>query len=563
MPTIELSLSDLEGLLKKKLPHKEDDLNEVLQYVKAAVENMQGDVLTIGLEDGNRPDLWSAEGIARALHGFYKTQKGLPVYKTRSAGYQVIVDRKIKTVRPYIACAVVKGVKLTDTIIKQFMQYQDKIDGTFGRNRKKSSVGLYNFDLLKFPLHYSVTKLNENAFKPLGFERMMTPEEILKDHPKGKEYGEILKGQKEVPIFKDSMGKVLSFPPIINSNDLGKIGSEAKNILIEVTGTDIKTVNAVLEMFAAALADRGGEIFEVKINYPYTVDNDYKNTPRFANKRMMLDLEKANKLIGITIRPQEAARLLESARHGASVKGNSIDVTAPFYRNDVMHTVDLIEDLAIMVGYNKIEPMQPALPTVGGLSNAERTSDRVRELGVGLECQEVLNFTLSNKRDLFEKMNAPEEKSVDIENPVSLEFTTFRNALLPGLMRFLSENRSNEFPQQIFEVGGCADFDALSETGTKVTNHFAAALSYDRCNFTHIKSFTEALLKQLHVKYEIRELKHPSFIETRCAEIFVRKKPVGIFGEIHPQVLQNWKLEMPVITVELDLEKLAPPAATV
>ncbi len=557
MPTIELSLNDLESLLKRRLPRNEDALNETLQYVKCQVENIDGDVITIGVEDGNRPDLWCAEGIGRALRYIFKMQKGSPAYKTRSAGYQVIVDRKVKILRPYIACAVVRGIKLTDTIIKQLMQYQEKIDGTYGRGRRKSSIGLYNLDSVKFPLHYTVTKLNENAFKPLGFEISMTPEEILKEHPKGKEYGDILKGMKEVPIFKDSTGNILSLPPIINSNDLGKITPSTTNVLVEVTGTDIKVVNSVLEIVTIALADRGGEIFEVKINYPYTVDSNFKSTPRFSNKRMILDLESANKLLGIRLRPQEAARLLEAMGYGTSVKGNSIDITVPFYRNDVMHAVDLIEDVAIIVGYNKFEPEPPALPTVGSLSNAERVSDRVRELGVGLGCQEVLNFTLTNRRDLFEKMGAPEQRTVDVENPISLEFTCFRGWLLPGLLKFLSENRSSEYSQKIFEVGLCADFDPLSETGTKMSNKFAAALSYDKCNFTHIKSFAEALLKQLRVKYEIQELKHPSFIETRCAEILVRKKPVGIFGEIHPQVLRNWKLEMPVIALEIDLEKIA------
>jgi len=559
MPTIELSLSDLEVLVKRKLPKDEEGLDPMMQSVKCEIENVNGDTLTLSQQDGNRPDLWCVEGIARSLKGFLKVETGLSVYKKRRAGYKVIVDRKIKTIRPYIACAVVKGVKLNDTIIKQLMQYQEKIDGTYGRNRSKSSIGLYNLDLLKFPLHYTVTKLNENAFKPLGFEVLMTPEEILNEHPKGKEYGALLKGLKEVPIFKDSVGNILSFPPVINSNDLGKVVANTQNILVEVTGTDAKTVNSVLEMVSMSLADRGGEIFEVSINYPYTVESSYKDTPRFSNKRVMLDVKQVEKLIGIKTRPQEVARLLEAMRYGASAKGGSVDITVPFYRNDIMHSVDLIEDVAIMIGYNKIVPEAPALPTIGALSAGERLSDRIRELGVGLGCQEVMNFTLTNKSDLFEKMNIPETKElkpIEIENPVNTEFTCFRNWLLPGLMKFLSENRSAEYPQKAFEVGNCAEFYSFSETGTNVFNSFAGVMSYDKCNFTHIKSIVEALLKQLRVDYELKPTSHPSFIENRAVLITWRKNIIGSFGEIHPKVLQNWNLEMPVIAFEINLEKL-------
>jgi len=349
MPTIDVSLNDLEKLTGKKLPRDVEGLNNVLQFAKSEVERLEGDELAISVEDGNRLDLWCVEGIARELKGALGTESGMAEYIIVDSNYAVSVDRELEKTRPFIACAVVKGVKLSEQILKQLMQQQEKIDGTYGRDRKRSSIGLYDVDKIKWPLKYTVTKSGENAFVPLGFDKAMTPGEILELHPKGKEYGKLLDGFKSYPIFKDADGKVLSFPPIINSNDIGKVTSGTKNVLVEVTGTDWKTVRTVLLVVAMSLADRGGKLHSVKIEYQFKMPDGPTTvkTPDTKPEEMTIMQDDVNNLLGIELGAAEMEELLKKGRYDAAAEGEVVKVFVPPYRTDVMHAVDIIEDIAI------------------------------------------------------------------------------------------------------------------------------------------------------------------------------------------------------------------------
>ncbi len=557
MPSITISFSDLQELVETKLPKDADKLNDILQFAKCEVESLSGDELSLAVEDGNRPDLWCAEGIARELRGHLGVETGLKSCKAKKSKYSVLVDAKLQKTRPYIACAAVKGVKLSDTIVRQLMQQQEKIDSTYGRGRRKSSVGIYDLEKIKFPLKYTVTLPHENAFVPLGFEKEMTPKEILDNHPKGKDYGIIISGLQEFPIFLDANSKVLSMPPITNSNDSGKITEKTKNVFIEVTGTDWNVVQKTLLIMVLSLADRGGEIEEVSIEYIYDLLDGSKKvkTPQISHKSVMLSAADANKVLGMKLKDQEIKKLLEKARYGVKASDGQIEVTAPSYRTDIMHVVDVIEDIAISYGFDNIEPHMIGLPTVGELSSLERFSDKLRELLVGFGLQEIMTFTLTSNESQFSKMSY-KGSAIEMQNPVSSEFSSLRTWLLPGLMSFLASNKHRDFPQKIFEVGECVLPDEAQETKAKTARKLAAALSYEDANLTEMKSVAEAFLNNLHLKYEIRPYSHPSFIESRCAEVLVNEKRVGVFGEVSLQVLENWGLETPTIAMEMDLEGL-------
>jgi phenylalanyl-tRNA synthetase beta chain len=172
---------------------------------------------------------------------------------------------------------------------------------------------------------------------------------------------------------------------------------------------------------------------------------------------------------------------------------------------------------------------------------------------IGLEFQEVLDFILTSEENNFKKMNV-QGKAVEILNPTSSEFSICRTWLLPSLLKVLSMNKHRDYPQKIFEIGDCIDFDDNAETKTKQTRKLAAVISYDNANLTEIKSIIEAFLKNLDKAYVIKDYSHPSFIETRCGEVLVEDKQIGFFGELHPQVLENWKLEKPVIAFEIEIK---------
>jgi len=556
MPTIELYIEDLEKLVGAKLPRESEKLDEILSFIKGEVKTLEIDKLTIELKDGNRPDLLGAEGIARALKGILGIEEGIKKYRiSGDSGVMVNVDSKLHNIRPYIACAVVKGMTLNDKIIKALMHLQDKLDLGTGRGRRKTSIGVYDFDLVKPPLRYTVSEPNKISFVPLGSDESMTLGEIVEKHPKGLEYGYIVKKSKLWPILLDSRDKVLSFPPIINSNDLGRITENTRNILIEVTGTAHQVVSDVLRNVTLALTDRGGKIYSTKILYPFKgIEQDI--TPDLRNSEAQIEVSLINRVLGLDLKKEQIVENLRKARYGIKkTKGNIIKVEIPCYRTDIMHPIDVVEDIAIMYGFNNISPKWPSLATSGGISPKEISSNLVRELMIGLGYQEVLTFTMTNKEKLFFKMHMKPTKVLEIANPKTSSYTCLRNWLIPGLMEFLSYNTSVAYPQKIFEVGYCIMIDKSSETKTRDQRKIACVTCHATAGFTEIKEVATALGINFGEKISVKEGAHPSFIAGRFGRILINDKDIGILGEIHPSVLEEWKLENPVAALEIDLDK--------
>jgi len=561
MPTIDIDRQELQRLLNLQLNGDMEKLDNVLAYVKAEVKGVDEKEGTLGIEmkDTARADLWSIEGLTRALRGYLNIEKGIKQYLAGESIVEVNVSPQLYGVRPYICCSVVKKIHLSDNIIKGIMHLQDKLDQTNGRNRQKTSIGIYNFDLIKPPIVYTAVKPADVKFVPLGFEEQMSLDEILERHPKGVEYGHIVKRNPLYPMLFDSKGKVLSFPPIINSNDLGKITEDSRNLLVEVTGTLHKTVLNTLNLVTLALIDNGGKAYSATINYPK--NSPYSEgtvvTPDFSSKRWELSLEETNRLLGLDLSAKEISDLLLTAGLGVEkVAADCISVLVPCYRADIMHQVDIIEDVAIAYGYNNIAPVWRELPTTGSAKPDQHRIDVARELMIGLGYQETLNTTLTNQTSLFEKMNAPPMQPVELANPKVATMTCLRNWLLPSLMEFFSINQSIQFPQKIFELGKVTLIDDSGQTRTRDENWLAAATSHVSANFTEIKSALDSFLANLGLQWQIKETSNPSFIEGRVGAVIVNGSEVGVVGEIHPAVLQTWKLENPIAAFELKFERI-------
>ncbi len=557
MPTIEVDLDDLESLLGTKLPRTAEELNDVLSYVKGEAKSLDAQEPRIEFKDSNRADVWSVEGLARALRGYLGLETGPKDYRIKgSSGVVVHVDPKLKNIRPYIGCSVLKGVKLSDVAISQIMHFQDKMDQTYGRNRRRTSIGLYDFDLISPPLRYGVAKPKEVSFVPLDFSEKMTLEEILEKHPKGAEYGHIVRGHPVYPIFVDSENKVLSFPPVINSNDLGHITPETENVLVEVTGTALGTVLNTLTNVTLSLADRGGSIYSAKIRYPYK-ETPNMTTPILKGETVKLNVDYVGKVIGKPLSLKEIRGLLAKARYGV-VKASKSEVTVgvPCYRVDVLHPIDVVEDIAIAYNYNRIQPRWPQLPTIGALLPETGFRDLVRELMVGLGYQETLTYILTTPETLFTKMNVEPQKAVELANPRLATMTCLRSWLLPSLMEFLSHNTHVEYPQKVFEVGYCVVHDDEKENRTSDVETLACVSLHSGACFTEVKSALDSLLVNLGASYSLTETQHGSFIEGRAGTIIIGDKELGLIGEVHPQVLQKWGLENPAAAFEINLNKL-------
>jgi phenylalanyl-tRNA synthetase beta chain len=301
-----------------------------------------------------------------------------------------------------------------------------------------------------------------------------------------------------------------------------------------------------LNLVTLALIDRGGKAYSATVHYPqksnYTEDTVF--TPNFDNKRFQLSVKDTNRLLGLKLNASEIGDLLLTAGLGVeNISDEAVTVLVPCYRVDVMHQVDIIEDVAIAYGYNNIEPTWRELPTTGKAKPDQRYIDVARELMVGLGYQETLNTTLTNPETLFKKMNTQPTKIIELANPKIATMTCLRSWLLPCLMEFLSINQSVEFPQKIFELGKVTMLDETKETRTCDEDWLAAVTTHPSANFSEIKSALDSFMSNFGVEWQIEETTHPSFVEGRAGKVIVKGVEIGIVGEINPLVLEAWKLE--------------------
>ena len=557
MPTIDIDCAEFERLLGIKLGRDLDKISDVLAFVKgeAKLFDEKEGTMNVEIKDTNRPDTWNVEGLARALRGFLGIEEGLKEYTVGKQSGEAYVDERLNNIRPYIGCSVVKNLRLTDAMIRGFMRMQDKLDQTYGRNRRRTSIGLYNLDLVKLPLRYTVSKPEEVSFAPLGFTEKMSLKQILTSHPKGLEYGQIVSKHAVYPILLDSEDKPLSFPPVINSNDLGRITEDTKNVLVEVTGTVHEAVLSTLKIVTLSLIDRGGKAFAVKVHYPHR--NLETVTPSFETGKMCLDAGYANTLLGLKLAPKRIAQLLGKAGYGVEkIEKDRLLVQIPCYRVDVMHPVDLVEDVAIAHDYNRIKPLWQEMPTTGSMRPEQRGIDVARELMVGLGFQELLTYTLTNPENLSERMNCKKEDMIEISNPKVVTLTCLRNWLLPSLIEFVSNNLHVQCPQRIFEIGKVTLPDEKSETRTRDEDRLAAVIYDANAGFTEAKSTLESFMMNLGLEWQMKEAEHASFIRGRAGKIIAKGREIGILGEINPKVLEIWKLENPVAAFEFDIEEI-------
>ncbi|MEE9595089.1 MAG: phenylalanine--tRNA ligase subunit beta [Candidatus Hydrothermarchaeales archaeon] len=547
MPTVEFLHSDLNSLLGKDL--NAEELENAIHFVKGEVEDRNGDIVKVDMKDTNRPDLWSVEGIARELKGHLGLETGIPKYEVESSGVKLIVDKKVEGVRPKTVAAVVKGLRFDDVSIKQIIQLQEKITQTYGRNRSLVAIGVYDWNTLTPPIRYTTVKPDGIKFTPLDLDEELTPGEILEKHPKGREFGHLINKSPEYPLMIDSGNKVLSVPPIINSALTGKVSEVTTDVFIEITGHEVERISVALNVIVAAFADRGGALGSVEVVYP---DGNIV-TPDFAPGDMKLNIEECNRILGLELSSNEMVGLLGRARYDAKAGDGTITAEYPGYRRDIMHPRDVMEDIAIAYDVNKMKPAPPQISTIGKVDEREEFAELVRGLMMGLGFQEVLTFSLTNKDNLFSKMNIDERDVCEIANPVSSNWTVLRNWLLPSMMDFFASNLHVEYPQKIYEVGDVVALDNASETKTRNVKKLACAITNSVVSYEDIASVIDALLRNLGLEYRMVRAEHDSFIEGRATEIIINDKKAGLMGEIHPKVLNEWGIEKPVVAFELAL----------
>jgi len=456
----------------------------------------------------------------------------------------------VEGVRPYFVTAVVKNVDFDDSLIRSVIQMQEKLHVTHGRRRRKVAVGLHNLEPIQFPVTYT-TKPPDFKFRPLGerFEKDLT--QILTEMHTGREYAWTVEGFEEYPMILDSKGMVLSMPPIING-EYTRIDEATRDIFIDVTGTDLKAITEVLNIIVTTFADRGAEIYAVENHY---YDGEALKTPDLGPREMALDNDYVNGTLGMEFTSEETAALLGKMGYDA-ILGDNLMVKVPSYRTDIMHPMDLVEDVAIAYGYGAFVPEIPDIASEAGEDPLEVFSRGLRNFLVGYGLQEVVTFMMSNREKLFRRMMLPEEPIAETENPKMEGYTCLRNMLLPGLMEVLAANKHHPYPQNIYEVDDVVLLDESTETGARSARRLAIALCHARANFSEVKAMMNSILENLDVEAEIEDGGIDCFIEGRRYVANVGGEPISWAGELKPEVLVNWELEMPVAALEMDIDKL-------
>jgi phenylalanyl-tRNA synthetase beta chain len=538
MPTINFSFADFGKLLGKKLTI--DEFEELLAlYVKAEIEkyDKESNEISLKLDDTNLPYLWCAEGIARFLRRILGIEKGSAKLKLLKGNFRIIAENSIKDVRPFITAFVAKGKNLDDYSLKQLVQLQEKFCDGYGRRRQKVSIGLYSYKRIIFPVHYRAVPPNTVKFIPLGMEQKVDLNNILEHHPKGQQYGWILKGKETYPLLVDSQNEVLSFPPIINSNFTGKLETGDSEVLFEATGNDEESVNLAASIFAQNLAERGFEIYSVEVDY----GRKKIVCPIISAEKVKITAADVKHLIGIKLSQAQLKSLLLKAGYDVS----SSYAVVPPYRADILHPVDVLEDVAIAYGFDKIPEQEISGYTVGRKDRAVDTVNAVRQLAIGMGFQEVFSHILIDRKNAVDISS-----SIMLENFMSETYSALRDSLMPQLLDVFSSNKHQEYPQLVFEEGL-----VVKRVLEKITEHHIVTFmsSHSKADFTGQKQCLNALFSGLGLKFSIKAAEHAFFIKGRCAEIIQNGKPVGIIGELSPEILSRWELEMPASCFELDL----------
>jgi phenylalanyl-tRNA synthetase beta chain len=544
MPTITVNKKEIMKLMGKTLP--DIQLREKIVMLGTDLKEIKGNEITLEVFP-NRPDLLSEQGLGRALASFTGKKTGLRKYDVKKSGYSVIVEPSVKNVRPFTACAIVKGLNFDNEKIKEIIQIQEKLHITFGRNRKRCAIGIYPLEHIKMPIHYKALPPKNIKFIPLEANKEMNGLQILKDHPTGREYGFLLENYDKYPVFIDAKNDVLSMPPIINSHKTGKITNKTQEVFIECSGHDFRVLKECLNMIVTTLADMGGKVFSMDVVY----GKKKHITPDLEPRKMKLDLDYINKRLGLDIKESQAKHLLEKMGFGYEKK----EVLIPAYRTDIIHQVDLAEDIAIAYGYENFEETIPKVATIGWEDPLEMFADKIRCVLVGHGLIEVKNYCLCDSKVQKDKMNL-NLNLVRIANPSSEEYDVMRAWLIPCLLYVLREYKHHEYPHDIFEIGTIFKVDTKQDTGVLEDLRVAVTLCNPESDFTKIKQIFDSLMEALDLKYEIEDTDHPSFISGRVGRITVNKQYVAYMGEIHPEVLENFDLKMPVAAFELNLSEL-------
>ncbi|WP_144904536.1 phenylalanine--tRNA ligase subunit beta [Halobellus captivus] len=570
-----------------------DELRELTGHEEKGDEELKSDLFGLGLEyegeteEGllqfefgpDRLDRLSVEGVARSLRYHYGDARGVAVPDTNDPDFTYVVDANVPDERPYVTGAIVRGVTLDEAALDSLIQLQEKLHATMGRKRAKGAIGIHDLVAIKGDvlseegdgnsITYTGIDPEGDTFVPLDSDREMTPAAVLEEHPTGEKYADIVREYDRYPAIYDELG-LFSFPPVINGRRT-EVSTDSRDLLVELTGTDQWTIDRMCNIICYALSARGATIEDVEIVYGESSPEGERTLvrPDFEVETKSVSHDRIERMLGVEFASEEVVDLFERSGLGAVVvdsedpETTSYEVSIPPYRVDVLHPLDLVDDVGRAYGFDELEPRYPDVGTVGGRHERSRLEAATRNVLTGLGFEDLLNFHMTSETEVYERMNVEVGSDilgggdpVRITEPYSEDYEILRPWALPSLAMVLENNTHRAYPQDLAEVGLVAERDDDVNTRVRERRHVAGVLARHDATYEDAKARLQTICRDFDVDLETPPTEHPSFIDGRVASVVIDGEPVGVVGELHPEILVEHDLELPVAAFEFDLEAL-------
>ncbi len=547
MPVLHFPLARLQAALGKQTD--EGTLRERLPMFGVPIEDSQGPEWSVEVFP-DRPDLLSAELLGRALRAYLGYEPGLTSYEVAEPEQTLHVDRSVREVRPVVVCGAAHGIDLDEDGLKALMELQEDLHWGLGARRRKVSVGIHDARDITPPYTYKAVDPDEVSFVPLHGHDEMTMRAMLTEIEQGQDYGHLVHDHERWPLIVDDEGEILSFPPIINGTRT-TLREGTTDVFVDVTGTDRRACRQVLNIVLSHLAEIGGQLAGVTV----VEDDEPLVTPDLSTTRRTVEVAHAQRLLGLELSTDDVVTALERMGYGVSVEDGTVSVEVPAWRSDVLHAVDLIEDIGIGHGMDAFQGASPQAVTYGQASRTQRFDEQVRRALTGLGYLEVMTLTLTSRWEQTEAISA-EEPVLATANPETSEQAVLRRRLLPPLLTLASRNTHRDLPQRLFEVGDVvqAGLDGHAPANRRRVAGLEVASD---AGFTRIKSHVEALLRGLGYRFQESTASQPPFVAGRCAAVTDQAsgRVLGHYGEVDPAVIERFDLGTPCAGFELELAR--------
>lgn len=555
MPTISVDQALIKRLMAKHgYQHDTEYLADNLPLLGTDIDKCDAETLDIEIFP-NRPDLLSGETLSRAIRNFIHHAPAAPNLIIKKGDLELIVDSELKEIRPVILGAVVRGVNSgkskmeSDAFIKSLMDHQEKLHFALGRGRKRASIGVHDLARIKPPFFVKAVN-NDTHFTPLSMDDEMSIKQILVEHPKGIDYAHLLDGFEKYPVIVDAENRILSFPPIING-DHTTVTADTTEFFIDVTGWDYRSCEACLMLIAMQLEEYGGTIESVKVT---ACDGSVQHLPNGDAIEHKLPTTLLNGLIGDSLEENQISSAINRMGGTLISKGDDyINLLMPRWRFDILHPVDLLEDIAIGHGYENLGTDIAKSPMTAVPRKDNNILRRIRDSMQGLGMMQIQSLTLSNDLDQFTLMRWDNVGEVTrITNPITIDHTLLRQYLMPGLLRLLSSNRHHDLPQSVYELGTVV-------RGHHNSTRLAFLVAERSGGFAAIRGKIQAFLRDLGAQnHEITPLSDNDgpWLAGRAAKVIVNGIHIGCFGEIDPNVAEQFELKVPLNGAEFSVDQI-------